>query len=73
MANNLEMNKALDRYLGSLTNTERIAKSRDIRESLDVSSTVLCFWRSGRTKLKKVYFDKIIEVVGVDLNKYIAN
>ncbi|MBD5243156.1 MAG: hypothetical protein HDS60_03610 [Barnesiella sp.] len=66
-------NEALDRYLSSLSHQERIAKSRDIRQMLGISQSVLSDWRRGRSMLKSVYFDKIIEVVGVDLYNYIAN
>lgn len=64
-------NEALNHYLSSLSTKERIAKSRDIREKLEISLSVLCDWRRGRTPLKRVYFDKIIEIVGVDLNIYV--
>lgn len=65
-------NEALDQYLRTLPRKERIAKSRDIRETLGISRFVLSDWRSGRTKLSSVYFDKIIEIVGVDLNSYVG-
>ena len=65
-------NEALDHYLSSLPNNERIAKSRDIREKLEITRSVLSAWRRGRTKLRGVYFDKIIEIVGVDLSSYVA-
>ena len=64
-------NEALDHYLRSLPRHERVAKSRDIMEVLDISRYVLSDWRRGRTKLPRVYFDKIIEILGVDLNSYI--
>ena len=60
-------NEALDKYLSTLPRQERVAKSRDIREILGVSRFVLSDWRRGRTKIEPVYFDKIIEIVGVDL------
>lgn len=66
-------NEALDHYLASLTRGERVAKSRDIREKLKISRFVLSDWRRGRTKLAPVYFDKISEIVGVDLNSYFTN
>ena len=65
-------NEALDKYLGSLSVKERIAKSRDIREKLGISRFVLGNWRRGRSKLPPVYFDKIIEIVGVDLKVYVG-
>lgn len=65
-------NEALDKYLGSLSRNERIAKSRDIRETLGVSRFVLSDWRRGRSRLDRVYFDKIIEIVGVDLSVYVG-
>lgn len=65
-------NEALDRYLQSLPNDERIAKSRDIREKLEISRYVLSDWRRGRTPIHPVFFAKIIEIVGVDLNSYVV-
>lgn len=65
-------NEALDRYLASLPRPERIAKSRDIREFLGISRFVLSDWRRGRTPIHPVFFDKIIEIVGVDLNSYVG-
>lgn len=66
-------NAALDRYLASLPNAERIAKTRDIREALNVTSDVVSDWRRGRSELKPDSFDKISEVLGVDLQPYIEN
>lgn len=66
-------NEALDYYLGSLPNNERIAKSRDIREILGISRNVLSDWRRSRTKIQPISFTKIIEIVGVDLNAYVDN
>lgn len=67
----MDRNLALDRYLQSLPHEERIAKSRDIREMLGISRFVLSDWRRGRTMLHPVFFDKIKEIVGVDLDLYI--
>lgn len=64
-------NEALDHYLNSLPSFERIAKSRDIRESLGISHSVLSDWRRGRTRLRRIFFDKIIDIVGFDLNIYV--
>lgn len=66
-------NKALDDYLRSLGSTERIAKSRDIREKLGVSKTVLSFWRHGRTKIHPVFQSKISEIVGQDIFANVVN
>lgn len=68
----MNSNEALDGYLRSLPNNERIAKSRDIREKLGISRFVLSDWRRGRTPIHPVFFDKIIEIVGVDLNSYVG-
>lgn len=68
----MERNKALVAYFGTLSDRERIAKSRDIRETLEISQHILTNWRRERTELKKIYFDKIIEIVGVDLYAYIV-
>lgn len=68
----MNSNEALDSYLQSLPRNERIAKSRDIREKLCISRFVLSDWRRGRTSIHPVFFDKIIEIVGVDLNSYVG-
>jgi len=60
-------NQSLDRYLSSLSNAERIAKSRDIRNILRISTFKLCDWRRGRTKLHPVFLREISKIVGVDL------
>lgn len=60
-------NQSLDRYLSSLSNAERIAKSRDIRNFLSISTTKLSDWRRGRTKLHPIFLREISEIVGVDL------
>lgn len=65
-------NEVLDHYLGSLSRPELNAKSRDIRETLGISRAKLSNWRRGKTKIAPVYFDKIIEIVGVDLNSYVG-
>ena len=67
----MNSNTALDNYLRSLPYNVRIAKTRDIREMLGISRFVLSDWRRGRTPLHPVFFDKIIEIVGVDLNSYV--
>lgn len=69
----MDKNKSLDSYLKSLPTRERIAKSRDIREKLGVSRFVLSDWRRGRTIIHPVFFDKIIEIVGEDLNSFVVN
>lgn len=65
-------NEVLDHYLDSLPRPERVAKSRDIREKLGISRFVLSDWRRGRTSIHPVFFDKIIEIVGVDLKSYVG-
>lgn len=60
-------NQKLDRYLSSLPNAERIAKSRDIRNLLKISISKLCDWRRGRTKLHPIFLREISKIVGVDL------
>lgn len=60
-------NQSLDSYLSSLPNNIRIAKSRDIREELKISKSVLSAWRTGRTPLHPIFLHKISEIVGVDL------
>ena len=60
-------NQSLDQYLSSLSNAERIAKSRDIRALLNISTSVLSDWRRGRTRLRTAILREISEIVGVDL------
>lgn len=60
-------NQSLDSYLSSLPNNIRIAKSRDIREELKISKSVLSAWRTGRTPLHPIFLHEISEIVGVDL------
>ena len=60
-------NQSLDKYLSSLSGAERIAKSRDIRIVLGISTSVLSDWRRGRTKLHPVFLREISDIVGVDL------
>ena len=69
----MDQNQILNRYLSSLSDQERIAKSRDIREKHGISRFVLSNWRSGRSKIHPLFFDKISEIVGVDLNTYVDN
>lgn len=66
-------NESLDRYLASLPNNVRIAKSRDIRKLLNISRSQLCDWRRGRTKLHPVFLREISEIVGVDLLADVEN
>ena len=60
-------NQSLDRYLASLPEKVRIAKSRDIRQVLGISLSILSDWRRGRTFLRPIYLREISEIVGVDL------
>lgn len=60
-------NQSLDRYLTSLPNNERIAKSRDIRAILNISRAKLSNWRRGLTPLHPLFLREISEIVGVDL------
>ena len=69
----MDQNQILNRYLSSLSDQERIAKSRDIREKLGISRFVLSNWRSGRSKIHPLFFDKISEIVGIDLHKQFGN
>ena len=69
----MEYNLAFSKYIRSLSSRERIAKLRDIRKQLNKSPSIVLNWRLGRTVLDKSYFDKISEIVGVDLNKYVGN
>lgn len=66
-------NQSLDRYLSSLSNAERIAKSRDIRNLLGISTFILSDWRRGRSKLHPVFLREISNIVGVDLMADVVN
>lgn len=66
-------NQALDRYLASLPNEVRIAKSRDIRNVLKISRAKLSDWRRGRTQLHPLFLREISEIVGVDLLADVEN
>lgn len=65
-------NEILDRYLTLLPHNVRIAKSRDIRQSLNITRSVLSDWRRGRTRLEPETLAEISEIVGVDLYEDIA-
>lgn len=66
-------NQSLDRYLASLPNDARIAKSRDIRKLLNISRAKLSDWRRGRSRLHPVFLREISEIVGVDLLADVGN
>lgn len=65
-------NEILDRYLKLLPHHVRIAKSRDIRQSLNITRSVLSDWRRGRTRLEPETLAEISEIVGVDLYEDVA-
>lgn len=69
----MEYNLAFAKYIRSLSSRERIAKLRDIRQGLNKSPSVVLNWRLGRTELNQSCFDKISEIVGVDLYNYVDN
>ena len=60
-------NESLAKYLDSLPAPERIAKSRDIREKLNISKDKLSDWRCGRIKLDYLSFCKLKKILGVEL------
>jgi len=60
-------NEAFDNYMRSLSNKERIAKSRDLREICKKSVFVISDWRRGRTQIDLAWRDKISEVLGKDI------
>lgn len=66
-------NQSLDRYLATLPNKERIAKSRDIRAMLKISRVKLSNWRRGLTPLHPVFLREISNIVGVDLHSNVEN
>lgn len=66
-------NQSLDRYLSSLSNNVRIAKSRDIRKMLNISRAQLSDWRRGRTQLHPLFLREISEIVGVNLMDDVSN
>lgn len=66
-------NQSLNRYLSSLPNNVRIAKSRDIRTELKISRAILSDWRTGRTQLHPLFLREISKIVGVDLMADVSN
>ena len=70
---NMKYNLAFSKYIRSLSSRERIAKLRDIRQGLNKTPQIVLNWRLGRTVLDQSYFDKISDIVGVDLNNYVDN
>lgn len=66
-------NEALDQYMSSLDNKSRIAKSRDIRVLCQISASVLCFWRKGRTPIPWYMLDKITDAIGENIFENIGN
>ena len=69
----MDENKSLKAYLDSLSTKERIAKSRDIRETLGISWYILSDWKTGRSRLHPVFLDKISEIVGVDIRSFVTD
>lgn len=66
-------NQSLDRYLTSLPNNIRIAKSRDIRSEMKISRAILSNWRRGLTPLHPVFLREISKIVSVDLMADVTN
>lgn len=66
-------NQSLDKYLASLPNKIRIAKSRDIRIIMEISRSKLSDWRRGRSHLRSSNLRKISDIVGVDLMADVTN
>lgn len=60
-------NESLAKYLDSLPGPERIAKSRDIREKLNITPYKLSDWRRGRVKLDYLNYCKIKKLLGIEL------
>lgn len=63
----MSANEAFDNYMRSLSNKERIAKSRDLREICKISCYVISDWRRGRTKIDLAWQAKISEVLGKNI------
>lgn len=66
-------NEALNVYLSSLSPTERMAKSRDIRILCEVSKEVLYNWRKGKTPIGRLQRREITKIIGSDIFKEVAN
>ncbi|PWL61044.1 MAG: hypothetical protein DBY35_06595 [Bacteroidales bacterium] len=66
-------NEAFDGYLSSLPNNIRIAKTRDLRFFLDISSYVIHDWRIGRTRIRPIYQREISKIVGEDIFRDVIN
>lgn len=63
----MTQNVALNNYLKCLPMPERRATLKKLREGLHVSSAVITNWRQGTTVIHPLFYDKIIEILGVDL------
>lgn len=61
-------NEALSKHLSSLPRHIRVAKSRDIRESLGISKFVLSDWCTGRTPIPRLSFREISKILGEDFD-----
>lgn len=66
-------NLLFDQYMRSLSTSERNVVLRDICEACGVSTNVVYFWRVGRSRLKRVYMDKITEIVGKNIFSNVDN
>lgn len=66
-------NQALDGYLSSLPDEERIELVAQLREFLGVSIHVFCNWRRSRTPIKPVYRREITNFIGKDLFQNVSD
>lgn len=65
-------NEALFSFLGTLDHQTRIIVTRDIKTVCYLNRAQWWRWKSGRSKIRPIYFDKINMVVGRDLFKNIT-
>lgn len=71
MTNNNPRNLAFAAFIASLPHKEKVACYRDIRETVEVSQDTITHWRLGRSPMRRVYYDKIMEITGVNLDDYL--
>lgn len=60
-------NEALDNHLSSLPYLECAKKSKEIRDTFEISIFTFSFWRRGRTRIPPFYRPEISRILGKDI------
>lgn len=60
-------NQALDVYLASLPDEERVPLVCKLREHLCVTEAIFSNWRRSKTKIKQIYRREIAKIIGKDI------